>query len=76
MSNQYVNRVVQSDGTVLMDISDSTATASEIKEGYTGYTSTGEKVVGTLSFITYYTGTTDPPSLLGNDGDIYLKVVS
>lgn len=25
--------------------------------------------------ITYYTGTTDPASSLGSDGDIYLKVV-
>ena len=28
------------------------------------------------TFVTYYTGTTDPSSSLGSDGDIYLKVVS
>lgn len=26
--------------------------------------------------ITYYTGSSDPASSLGSDGDIYLKVVS
>ena len=30
-------------------------------------------VTGTLAFVTYYTGTSDPSSSLGNDGDIYLK---
>lgn len=29
-----------------------------------------------VPFVTYRTGTTDPASSLGNDGDIYLKVVS
>ena len=33
-------------------------------------------VTGTLAFVTYYTGTSDPAASLGNDGDIYLKVVS
>ena len=37
---------------------------------------------GTATFVdeseivTYYTGTSNPTSSLGNDGDIYLKVVS
>lgn len=31
-------------------------------------------VTGNLSFITYYTGSSDPSSSLGSDGDIYLKV--
>lgn len=29
-----------------------------------------------IPFVTYYTGTTDPSSSLGSNGDIYLKVVS
>lgn len=29
-----------------------------------------------VPFVTYRTGTTDPASSLGSDGDIYLKVVS
>ena len=29
-----------------------------------------------IPFVTYYTGTSDPASSLGSNGDIYLKVVS
>lgn len=33
-------------------------------------------VTGTLAFITYYTGTSNPSASTGSNGDIYLKVVS
>lgn len=33
-------------------------------------------VTGTLSFVTYYTGSSDPSASTGSDGDIYLKVVT
>ena len=33
-------------------------------------------VTGTLAFVTYRTGTSDPSSSLGSNGDIYLKTVS
>lgn len=33
-------------------------------------------VTGTLSFVTYYTGSSTPSSSTGSNGDIYLKVVS
>lgn len=33
-------------------------------------------VTGTLSFVTVYSGSGDPPSSLGNDDSIYLKIVS
>lgn len=32
-------------------------------------------VTGSLTFVTYYTGSSTPSSSLGSDGDIYLKVV-
>lgn len=55
--------------------SDATAAASDIAEGKTAYIN-GTGVTGTLAFVTYRTGSTTPASSLGNNGDIYLKVVN
>ena len=76
MANQYVNKVQQSDGTILIDISDTTAVAGNVQAGSDFYLASGQKASGTLTFQTYYTGSTDPAASLGSDGDIYLKVVS
>lgn len=47
MPNQYVNKVVRSDGATLMDISDTTAVASDVASGKYFYLATGAKVAGT-----------------------------
>ncbi len=55
--------------------SDATAAASDIASGKTAYVN-GTGVTGSLTFVTYRTGSTTPASSLGNNGDIYLKVVN
>jgi hypothetical protein len=54
---------------------DATATAAQINSGATAYVN-GVKVTGTQVIQHYYTGSSDPSSSTGSDGDIYLKVVT
>lgn len=51
---------------------ESPATSDEILENYAAFID-GQKVEGSLVVQNYYTGTSEPSSSLGNNGDIYLK---
>ena len=50
----------------------SAATAANIMSGYSAFID-GSRVDGELVVNKYYTGSSEPSSDLGNDGDIYLK---
>ncbi len=58
-----------------MDTSDATATSSVINSGSSAYVN-GVLVNGSQVIQAYYTGSSNPSSSLGNNGDLYLKVVS
>lgn len=70
-----VNKVVYGSNT-LIDLTNTTASAEDVAQGKYFYTASGVRTNGTLTFVTYYTGSTDPSSSLGSDGDIYLKVAN
>ena len=49
MPNPYVNKVQKSDGTTIIDITDTTAEASDVAEGAYFYLASGQRTVGTAS---------------------------
>lgn len=56
------------------DVTDTTATATDVANGKTFYLANGSQTTGSLAFVTYYTGSGNPSSSQGSNGDIYLKV--
>lgn len=67
------NKVQLANGTVLIDITDTTASAGDVLSGKYIYTKDGVKNGGTLVIQHYYTGSSAPPANLGIDGDIYIQ---
>jgi hypothetical protein len=55
-----------------LDGGESPITSDKVMRGYSGWVD-GTKVEGSLDVNVYYTGTSEPSSNLGNNGDIYLK---
>lgn len=56
-----------------IDTTDANAAQGDIVSGKSAYVN-GSKITGNLVIQKYYTGSTDPASSLGNNGDLYLKV--
>ena len=73
MPNNVINKVVYS-GRTLIDLTNTTATANKIQSGYGAYGADGVWMDGTVTFSTIYTGSTNPSSSTGVNGDIYIKV--
>lgn len=66
------NKVVYN-GNTLIDITSDTVDQNNLLSGYTAHKNDGTQITGSVSFVTYYTGSSTPSSSLGNNGDIYLK---
>lgn len=60
--------------TTLIDLTSDTVTSDNLVDGYTAHDASGEQITGTLKYITYYSGSSDPNGSLGSDGDIYFKI--
>ena len=56
------------------DISDVTATSSDVLTGKVFIDSTGTPKTGLLIANNYYVGSTDPDASIGSNGDLYFKV--
>lgn len=63
-------------GTTLIDLTGVTVTTSNLVSPNTALGADGESVTGNVTFVTYYTGSSNPSSSLGSNGDIYLKTGS
>lgn len=68
------NKVQLSDGTTIIDITGTTATALDVVANKVFFAADGVQTTGGLNIVTYYTGSSAPSSSLGNNGDIYLQV--
>ena len=68
-----VNKVVY-DSTTLIDLTSDTVSADKLAKGYTAHSAAGEAITGTVEYVTYYSGTSEPDSSLGSDGDLYFKL--
>ena len=55
------------------DVTGTTATTSQVLDGYKFYDSSGTEKTGNVSFATYYVSSSNPSG--GNNGDIWLKTV-
>ena len=60
--------------TTLIDLTGDSVNAASLFRGKTAHNAAGEQVVGEVDLINVYTGSGEPSSDLGSDGDIYLDM--
>lgn len=68
-----INKIIYF-GEILLDLTEDTVTPETLSKGIIAHDKSGNKITGNLTVQKYYTGSTEPSSSLGNDGDLYLKV--
>ena len=68
-----VNKVVYGTS-VLVDLTSDTVTADKMLSGYTAHDKSGNQVTGNVKFASVYTGSDEPSSSLGEEGDLYLAL--
>lgn len=68
-----ISKVVYGSQT-LLDLTADTVTKEKLTKGYTAHACDGSTITGTLETVTYYSGSSEPTSSLGQDGDIYFKI--
>lgn len=60
----------------LVDLTADTVTSDNLVSGIKAHTKAGEEITGTLVVKSVTTGTTEPSSDYGDDGDIFLVIES
>lgn len=68
-----VNKVVYGTS-VLVDLTSDTVTADKMLAGYTAHDKSGNQITGNVTFASVYTGSGEPSSSLGEEGDLYLAL--
>lgn len=68
-----VNHVIIN-GETVVDLRNDTVSADKLIKGATAHDKTGATITGTVSFATVYTGSGEPSSSLGEEGDLYLDL--
>lgn len=68
-----VNHVIIN-GETVVDLRNDTVSVDKLIKGATAHDKTGAAITGTVSFATVYTGSGEPSSSLGEEGDLYLDL--
>ena len=61
-------------GETVVDLRNDTVSVDKLLKGATAHDKTGAAITDTVSFATVYTGSGEPSSSLGEEGDLYLDL--